>query len=228
MTARGWAELAGVVALAVVAGAWELERAAVREQALRADQAEAQADTTRRLLTKSVGDRVVWQRRSIQQAQRGDALDAELKLERKANVDLRIRVAVLDSTLHATVTEDAAGVRAASFHVRAPPFTTDAKVALPPPPASGTMALTTTLDPLELNLRLGCGTRGPGGVAPASATVTGPTWAQLELGHVEQAPEVCSPPPSLTIKPGLGTGLWVGGAAGATAVLLLHFVAHWF
>lgn len=223
MTCRAWLEVAGGVALLACAGvAWE-QAAKVREEALRADKAEALADTTRRLLTRSVTDRAVWQRRAVQQAQRADSVDQELRLTRKAYVAATVTIAQLRASAQAPVTEDSSA-RRASFHVRQLPFTADADVALPPPPASGDLQLRIALDPLLLDLRLECGAAEGGGVHQASAVLSGPPWASLQLGRVEQAPEICSPrPPLLKLGSYVG-GFETGAAVGVLLVLLSHFV----
>lgn len=67
-----------------------------------------------------------------------------------------------------------------------------AAVALPAPPAPGTVTLAIDLDTVRLDVRLGCGPPNASGVRAASTVVTGPAWAGLQLGRVEQAPEVCN------------------------------------
>ena len=49
--------------------------------------------------------------------------------------------------------------------------------------------------PLEFTLTLGCT-----GTA-ASAHLVGPTWAEFDLGQVEQDPALCNPPPRMKWNP---------------------------
>jgi len=212
--ARAWLEVAaGVVVAVLLVVAWHRSQEA-RTEALRADRAEARADTTRLLAVGAVLDQQVWERRALQQEQRADSVDRELRLTRKAYVALRVSIASLDTTVHgqtAALVSDTA-VRTAHFDIRQVPFTAAADVRLPPPPAAGDLELRVSLDSLLLDLRLGCGQAGVGGVRPASAVVSGPPWARVALGRVEQAVEVCSPAPPFL--PSLG-GFWRGAKAGA-------------
>jgi hypothetical protein len=45
---------------------------------------------------------------------------------------------------------------------------------------------------LRFEVRLGCGPPNAVGVRAAATTVTGPRWAAIQLGRVEQAPDVCA------------------------------------
>jgi len=225
MKLRSWLEVGGGAALLLVATvAWE-QAQRVRDEALRADKAEALADTTRRLVTHTAADRALWQRRAVQEAQRADSVDRELGLTRKAYVAATVTIRGLEAAAHAPVTEDSSA-RRATFHVREVPFTAEATVALPPPPAAGDLQLRIALDPIPLDLRLECGAAEGGGVHQASAVLSGPPWATVQLGRVEQAPEVCSPKPALLSFGSYTKGLETGGLLGIALVLLTHFVFH--
>ena len=226
---RGWLELAGGVALLLCAGAaWE-QANKVRDEALRADKVEALADTTRRLLVHAAGDRAVWQRRAVQQGQRADAFDAELGLTRKAFVSASVTITQLEALLWSQpVAQDTDGTRRAAFHVRQPPYTAEAAVALPPPPTPGNLQLRIALDTLPLDLRLECGEAEGGGVHQASAVLSGPPWATVRLGRVEQAPEICSPRPPLLNFGRYVSGLEFGAGIGVVITVVAHFVLHLF
>jgi len=197
--------------------------------ALRADSTAAAADTSRmlaadaqRAVEKLFGDSVAAvQRRVIQQQQRADGLDAALGLERIARTTA---VAIIDQ-LTATIASqrpthvDANDVRTASFALRQLPYTVDATASIPPPPTQAALHIRITLDTLSLQLRLGCGKVDPGGIRPATAVLTGPTWATLALGHVEQAPELCRSPALAQRGPSRLT--WFGLGAGTTLLLKL-------
>jgi len=190
---------------------------AATEAALAADTLVASQDTTRLLTLKlaSLGDSLrVEQRRAVQVNQRADALDRALGLERTARESLAATIARYRGVVETDAVREtvlvavaAAGARAGSaaaggatvdtlrhgtFDIRQAPYTVRAQVALPPPPAAGAMALAIDLDTVRLEVRLGCGPPNAAGVRAAAATVTGPRWAAIQLGRVEQAPEVCA------------------------------------
>lgn len=204
--------------------------------ALRGDSLEAAHDTTRRLSLsrrdslRLLGDSLAGvQRRAVQQGQRQDALDRALGLERVALSELRATVARLDARLASTgaVRDDSAtGARSATFDVQEPPYRGTAAVELPPPPAAGTLRLALALDPIALTARMGCSPAGDDGIRPATVTVTGPPWARVELGRVEQDPGLCRSPALegtrgrwVALRPYVGVGyglLAPGGPGGVT------------
>jgi hypothetical protein len=65
-------------------------------------------------------------------------------------------------------------------------------------------------------------------VHQASAVLSGPPWASVKLGRVEQAPEICSPRPALLKLGSAVKGFEWGASVGVVGMLLLHFVAHVF
>lgn len=199
----------GVVLVAVVflsIQSWRLRSAqqAAAAAALRADSTAAAVDTSRQLARQALavlGDSLAGaERRVIQQRQRADQLDRALGRERIALANATIRIRGLEATLASTgpVRDSTVGadssVRVADFTVRQPPFTVEATAALPPRPFPGSLRLGITLDPVPVQLRLGCGAADAGGIRPASATLLGPPWAALELGRVEQSAELCRSP----------------------------------
>lgn len=193
------------------------ERAA--EAALDRSNAMAAADSSRQLAGKVqalLGDSLqAVQRLALQQQQKADALDRALQLERIAAAGLRATIRKLEASIAgAPVLEDTATkTRTGSFDYREPPYTIVARVTLPPPPAAGRLQLSVVLDPVPLQLRLGCGPPDVHGIRPASATLTGPPWATLELGAVEQSPDLCKSPalkpkgPSRTKWAAIGAGV---------------------
>ena len=193
----GAALLAAVCAAAVQTV--RLNEAAGRgaRAALLADSLQAARDTTRTLHidVAVLGDSLrVVERRAIQTAQQADALDHALGLERVAREQFSAQVKGLKTQAHSdTVFIDRAdGERHAEFDVRQVPYRVHAQVVLPPAPQLATMDVAVTLDPLPLDLRVGCGPATAGGVRSASATVVAPTWATVRLDRVEQAPGVCA------------------------------------
>jgi hypothetical protein len=170
--------------------------------ALAADTLQASADTTRDIhidvavLAESLR---VSQRRAVQVAQRADALDRSLGLERVARDSLRVTITRLQAGVRSnSVFDDSAGVdstygeRRAAFDLRSAPYTLHADVALPPPPDAGRMDVRVDLDTLALEIRIGCGVANANGVRPASVTAVAPKWASVRLDRVEQAPGVCA------------------------------------
>ena len=193
------------VGLALTVQALRLDRArsTVAHDAYLADTIAASHDTSRTVgLSVSVlADSVhAIERRAIQALQRADALDHALGVERAARdslsvVILGLRATTLSDTVHDTIVVSAAARpdtdRTATFELRDPPYTTHAEVRLPAPPSRATLTLAVQLDTLDLSLRLECGAPGADGVRPATAVLTGPRWATLRLGRVEQSPELC-------------------------------------
>ena len=165
--------------------------------ALLADTLQAARDTTRTLHMDVgvLGDSLrVVERRAIQTAQKADALDQALGLERVAREQFTAQVSGLRATVGAdTVFVDRSdGERRAAFDLRQVPYRVHAEVALPPAPGRGSMDVRVTLDSLALELRVGCGAANASGVRPASASVVAPAWATVRLDRVEQAPGVCA------------------------------------
>lgn len=200
--------LIGIVLLGLAAAVqtWRLDRAETRAQqaALARDSAEAAADSTRaasaRVQAVLGAELAAVQRRAVQQRQRADSLDHALGLERRARVLVELRADSLLAVATAAVTADSAdSVRRARFEVREPPYTATADVALPRPPASGSLSLRVGLDPAPLELRIGCGTPREG-IRPATVTAVGPRWLSLDLAAVEQDPAVCQAPVGLPRK----------------------------
>ena len=167
-----------------------------QQEALARDSLEAAADSSRIVNAKAAafGDSVaVVERRAIQAAQRSDALDHALGLERAARLRLQARIDGLSARVRSdTVYVSAAdGVRRAAFEVRSPPYSVHADVELPAPPEPARMDVRVALDTIALDVRLACGPATGTGVRPASAVVVAPPWAAVRLGRVEQAPSVC-------------------------------------
>ncbi|MGE3795689.1 MAG: hypothetical protein AB7I38_17435 [Dehalococcoidia bacterium] len=192
------------VALAVQT--YRLGRAEVRAQveALARDSAEAAADSTRassaRVQAVLGAELAAVQRRAAQQQQRADSLDRALGLERRARVVVELRADSLQALATAAVTADSAdSVRRARFEVREAPYTATAAVALPRPPAAGSLSLRVGLDPAPLELRIGCGPAREG-IRPATVTAVGPRWLSLKLATIEQDPAVCQAPAGLPRK----------------------------
>jgi hypothetical protein len=181
--------------------------AKAKQAVLAQDTVEAARDTSRALpLIGVLGDSLrAAQRRAAQVEQRADRLDATLKLERMAREQVEASVVALRATVRSDTVFVASteglrstkgdSVRSAAFDLRQEPYTVHADVSLPEPPAPGRMEVSVELDTLALDVRVGCGAAGGGGVRPASVTVVGPVWALIRLSRVEQAPSVCSAPP---------------------------------
>lgn len=183
---------------------WKLHSAqgAEARAALAESQARARADTTRELrrVITAQGDTVrQFQRLSVQQAQKADAIDKQLDQMRRALLNLSVQVAHVDVRGVASTTptiENALLVRQTSFELRREPYTLKFAVSLPPPPARGVLdSLSIDLDVIKLSGRLGCTNKVNAlGMRDASLTVSGPTWATIAIEHVEQDPSVCPSP----------------------------------
>lgn len=201
--------IAIAVGILIIVGALAYHRArlaSVRRElataALRADSLEAVADTTRLLALGAAGDSLaVYQRRSVQEIQRGDRLDRALRQERIARLGLQAQLAALDTSVTGGPTSETLGVRSGHFDIRKPPYTIQADAFLPAPPAAGTLDLDIQLDTLKLGLRLGCLAPNDVGIRAAQVTTFGPPWAKIQLGEVSQSPDLCRSP-ALAQRPG--------------------------
>lgn len=201
-------------AVLVFALAWQTHKrhAAERrgaELALIADTLVATRDTTRRLALNAtvLGDSIhAVQRQAVQVTQRADSLDRALKLERITRTQIVARVETL--TVHTTGAVTVANTtdtatRSATFTGRQVPYNYSVSTVVPAPPGAATLDLHVTLDAIPLELRLGCGKANGDGIKSAEATLTGPTWATLQLGRVEQSPDLCRSP---ALEPAHGDG----------------------
>lgn len=191
-----------VVTVRVEEGRVGKARDRVAELALQATNVAAERDSTRdvamaeRAVARVLGDSLrITERRVVQIAQRGDALDAALGRERRAKYDL---VATVDSLTRVmastTVTEGNGDLRRARFDVRQAPYTIDADVTMPVPPASATMAIDVALDSIPVDLRLGCSVPDRDGVRVATVDAVSPKWATIRFHRLEQLPELCASP----------------------------------
>ena len=169
--------------------------------ALERDSLLAARDTTRTLQAHlaSLGDSLqVVSRRAVQTAQRADALDRAIGVERVMRDRLQARIVGLNATVRSETVLTAAhdAVRRGTFVVREAPYTARAEVELPAAPEVGRMRLHIQLDTLGMEVRVGCGARDAAGVRAATATVIAPKWVEVQLARVEQGVGVCSPMPS--------------------------------
>jgi len=205
---NGWGVLALLTLFAVIMGLYFHERGRAHANGLRADSLEAAVDTTRY-------EAGVWQRRLLQAEITRDSLDRLLKQRPAVRIVTVVQVDTVRETVEAPVTGDT--IRRATFRLRQPPFTLGASVALPAPPATGTLTADIALDPLPLSLRIGCG-EARGGIRPATASIEAPPWARISLDQVQGRPEVCNPQTTTRSTPwwavllGVGGGLLAGAA----------------
>ena len=188
------------------------ERAHTGAALLAASNAGAARDSTRevalanarvaRLLGDSLG---LVEKRAQQVKQRADALDRALGRERVARFGAIAVVESLRQVAMAAVDSNAEGhgraVRVANFSVRHAPYTIGAEVAVPAPPDSARIQLRIALDPIPIEARVSCARADPGGIRDATVSVSTPKWATVQLGTVEQSPEVCASP-TLSVRKG--------------------------
>jgi hypothetical protein len=199
----------GLVVILYLAQSWLAARAQkdAARIALAVDTLVASRDSSRSVALsrrdslKILGDTLsAVQRRSVQVEQRGDDLDKSLRLERIAKAELRTQLVQLrasgSSVVHVdtvvTQGSDTTTIRRAHFDVDQPPYSGVLDVSLP---AVGRASYTLTISPAPatLALRIGCGDPVDG-IRPATAVATGPAWLSLQLGRVEQSPDLCRSP----------------------------------
>ena len=168
-------------------------------------------DTTVRGLLRVQGDTVAyWQRRSLQTAQRADALDQALQLARKAKVTGTIVLHRVDTVL-VTPASDSGGERVARLVLAQPPIHVTARVAIPASD-SAHWDVQAWLDTLHWSLRLGCGGKPPFRSATTTFTLTGNVSATLD--SVTQDPGVCNLPATRHHPWWVVGALVTGGLAG--------------
>lgn len=193
----------GLAVLCFGAALWMNVRASraaseARAAHLAADSATAANDSTRMVALDSLKgllgkELAAYERRAVQAEQRADSVDRALGRVRVALVNMSAVVRELSARAEAPVSEDSEAIRRAIFHVRQQPYTARAEVALPRPPAPGSLSLSVSLDSALIGLRLQCGKADASGVRPATALATTPDWLALRFTTVTQAPEICSP-----------------------------------
>lgn len=201
-----------VIAAAVLLGvlgmkSCQLDRARkdLGAAALEADTLRATLDTTKVVAIGLADSLEAVQRQVVQVRAEKDDTDRRLGLERIATAQLTAQVERLEVIVNSStpVTENAEGTRSAKFVVDSAPFFVTAAVTLPRPPASGSIALSVSLDPIPLEARHGCGPANDAGIRSAYLTVTGPKWATVSLDRVEQDPGLCRSP---ALEPPRGDG----------------------
>jgi hypothetical protein len=175
---------------------WRNEQAAHAKAALDASNAIARADTTREVYRDSV-TRIV-ERLAVQsttEAANTTAIDRVLHRTQLALDSLSARVRSIDVSARSSgdVTTSADDVRHGAFVVDSTPFHVRADVALPRT-GPGTIQLAASLDPIPIGVRQLCGTPDANGIRPATVSATGPSWATIQLAHVEQDAGACRSP----------------------------------
>ena len=198
------------------------EQQRVGEALLRVDSLEAVADTTRAVTVKVqslLGDSIrAVERRVVQERQRADALDRALGRERIARVGLSLKVDSLLARVVASSDTVQDGTRTIGFEVDTVSFRGSVTVRVPPSPAPPVMDLRLVVNPIPLQLRLGCGDP-VNGIRPATATALGPAWAPLRLDSLSQSPDLCQSP---ALRQKRSSWPWVAlGAALTMGVRLL-------
>lgn len=194
--------LALVAVLATAGALWSASKrrqleADYSRTALELSNTRAAAETTRVKVIDSLTR--VFDKGAVQIPQVPDAIDKALRQTRTALDSMRAVVRGLavraSSSGDVATTTNAAGdtVRSAVFDVRQAPYTARAAVDLPAR-GKGSIDLNVTLDPIPLTVRPSCGDADANGIRPARVSVSGPTWATVELLRVEQSPDVCRSP----------------------------------
>lgn len=197
-----WIRTAGIVlVLGLIAGlvAWALEaQDRARQAGLARDAAEAMADTVRRERDALDQDLTITRLRAVQQQQDRDSLDDQLRQERRVSTGLRFQVAVLSDSVEG-LRDTSSVIPRATFHVRQIPFTIDAAVTIPDPPALPAARFQVALDSADLTVRVGCGpVNAVDQVRPVEVAVRGPTWLRVGLMQPTVDPLLCNPRTPLT------------------------------
>jgi hypothetical protein len=196
--------LAGSLALAVTVE--QARIAAVRRHALVAaleiSNLAAQRDSTRNAaidnqrVARLLGDSLrVVEKRVVQIAQRGDALDQALGRARVARYADNVAIDSLRAVVHSMSTgvraSESGTVRSAFFNVRQEPYTIAAQVNVPEAPDSAHLELRVAIDPIPIETRVSCSRPDGQGMRAASISASAPPWATVRFDRVEQSPDVC-------------------------------------
>ena len=224
-----------VVVLALVVGLgisrWQLSRAraAQEKSALRASNAIAERDVSRKAVLsaadalKILGDSLqAIERLGVQRDGGGVRRDAFDRATGRTSV-VRGGISVTPGAISTTTTgvvRDTADVRIAVFHVDSsgarvgPRYVADATVNVPRPPAAASLRLGVTFSPIAISPRIQCGP-AVDGIRPATLAVLGPAGVALEVQPLELNVRVCNEefgrPKGIRIP--IGTvGLLAGGA----------------
>jgi hypothetical protein len=197
---------------------WKLNhtRAVVRQLGFQQDSLEAVHDSTKKVL---IGDIAFWTRRAVQIRIQRYSVDKALQQETRAKAALAVQVARLRDSASAPVKE-VEGVRSATFSHDVPPYHVRSVVTLPAPPATGTAHFDIALDPLRLEVRVGCAVPpNRAEIRPAYVNVQGPEWATVQLGSVFYEQSVCNPPVTInTQRASTVKAFFTGAAAGVLVV----------
>jgi hypothetical protein len=178
----------------------ERQRARTTAVALQLENAVAARDSTRNVALENgtvahlLGDSLrLVEKRVVQIAQTADVLDDALHRERVAKYALNATIDSLRrSSVAVTTTSPQGDTRSATFNLRQEPFTVNAQVDMPPPPDSATLFMRIHVDPLNVQARVTCSSPDRDGVRVANVSTAASPWAEVKLGQVEQAPEVCN------------------------------------
>lgn len=161
----------------------------LRTATLVTDSIAAVADTTRLVAVDT------WQRRALQAEIERDSLDLALDTRPVVQSVAQVQIDTVFIDGDSNVEVDEFDVRRVSFDVRQEPVTATVAVTVPPPPDTAHLNMTTTIDPIPINMHIVCSIIDDGGgVHAASVRVEGPPWADIGLENLVTEPDVCSPP----------------------------------
>lgn len=166
---------------------------ALANMAAERDSTRAAALTTQ-AATKLLGDSLrLVERRVLQAAQRGDAIDRALGRERHGRYLLSTTLDSLQSVARSVARFDSTHATwQARFDLREAPYTIGADVVFPTPPDSARITLSIALDPIHVDARVMCSDPNEHGIKTASIVASSPNWATVQFDRVEQSPDICA------------------------------------
>lgn len=171
-----------------------------REAELALDRQEARADTTRRVLSRYMawlnGQAHTYQRRALQAEMQATDREEDIGIDPRARTRLTISLPNIDTTglpsADSVRTENR--VRIADLIYQKPPVRLEVTARVPPPPDTATWDVSMALEAIRAELAIGCGEAPEGrSIRPATANLTVPEWATVELTEVRTEPGVCNP-----------------------------------
>lgn len=203
--------------LLVLLGVQRLQNARVLERehasSLTLLNEQAAHDTTRRTL-------LGYHRLIIQQVQREDSVDRELRQSRvlvgTLTAQLAGRKAQVDGL---TVVLGDSSTRVSGFVIDEAPMHMQLRVISPVPPNIPTAQYSIAYDPVPMSFRIGCGNEYVPNtkLRAATMTVSGPPWMTVQLGEIAQEESVCNA--GRAAQPfGKQPNYWKRGVIGTTIV----------
>lgn len=161
----------------------------------------AAADTTR---VEHMKETDLYMRRIVQAEMKADAINKKLKTESSVRATLQYFV---DSVYGAADVDDSGmdgdtlpDILNLPFSGYTKPYTVSGTATIDFVEDTAGVTYKVAMDPFKIGVRVECGKQAVNGVRPASMVIEAPSFVRVSLDTLRQAPEVCSPPPSVPVQ----------------------------